>query len=236
MAGRQDYWEFFDDFFGAAGTFPTSADGLQPWTVTDTSSAGTPTYTRGSDAATGSSAPGVAKLDFDTQAEAQNVCLMWGGIEQLDINDGLVFETRLKMNQAAINANTTFSFGLAAGRNATWESTTQFAAFQLLGTASTTVVYVETDDNVTDTAPVSTGLTLINAYKTFKIDMQDLTNIKFYMTDANSKLVRVCGSTTFDFSGFSGSLYPIYQLQKASDANADGVTIDYCRVTGRRKT
>jgi hypothetical protein len=236
MASRQDMWEFFDDFFGAGGSFPTSADGLQPWTVTDTSSSGTPTYTRGADAATGSSAPGVAKLDFDSQGEAQNVCLMWGGIEQLDINDGLIFETRLKMNQATINANTTFSFGLAAGRNATWESTTQFAAFQLLGSTSTSVVYVETDDNVTDTAPVTTGLTLVNAYKYFKIDMQDLTNIKFYMTDGNSKLVRVAAGTTFDFSGFSGSLYPIYQLQKASDANTDGVTIDYCRVTGRRKT
>jgi hypothetical protein len=154
----------------------------------------------------------------------------------MDVNDGLIFETRLKMNQAAINANTTFSFGMAAGRNATWESTTQFANFQLLGSASTTVVYCETDDNVTDTAPVSSGLTLINAYKIFKIDMQDLSNVKFYMTDGNSKLVRVCGSTTFNMSGFTGSMYPIFQLQKGADTNIDGVTIDYVRVTGRRTT
>lgn len=236
MASRQDFWEYFDDFFGAAGTFPTSADGLQPWTVTDTSSSGTPTYTRGADAATGSSAPGVAKLDLESTDEVQNVCLMWAGIEQLDVNDGLIFETRLKMNQAAIGANTTFSFGLAAGRSATWESTTQFAAFQLLGSTSTTVVYVETDDNTNDVAPVSTGQTLINAYKTFKIDMQDLDNVKFYMTDSNSKLIRVAPSTTFDMGAFSGSVYPIFQLQKASGAATDGVTIDYVRVTGRRRT
>jgi hypothetical protein len=236
MASRQDFWEFFDDFFGAAGTFPTSADGLQPWTVTDTSSAGTPTYTRGSDASTGSSAPGVAKLDLAADDEVENVCLMFAGIEQLDVNDGLIFETRLKMNQAAIGANTTFSFGLASGRNATWESTTTFAAFQLLGSASTTVLYCETDDGTNDVAPVSTGLTLINAYKTLKIDMQNLDDVKFYMTDGNSKLVRVCGSTTFDMGAFSGSVFPIFQLQKASGAATDGVTIDYVRVTGRRKT
>jgi hypothetical protein len=35
---------------------------------------------------------------------------------------------------------------------------------------------------------------------------------------------------------FSGSVFPIFQLQKASGAATDGVTIDYVRVTGRRKT
>lgn len=236
MAGRQDLWEFFDDFFGAGGTFPTSADGLQPWIVSDTSSAGTPTYTRGSDAATGSSAPGVAKLDFDSTVEAQVVVLHWAGIEQLDVNDGLIFEARLKMNQASIDTATTFSFGMASGQNATWESTTTFAAFQLLGSTSTTTVYVETDDGTNDVAPVTTGQTLINAYKYFKIDMQDLESVKFYMTDGNSKLVRVASGTTFDMGAFSGSMFPIFQLQKSADTNTDGVTIDYCRVTGRRKT
>jgi hypothetical protein len=85
-------------------------------------------------------------------------------------------------------------------------------------------------------APVTTGLTLINAYKYFKIDMQNLDDVKFFMTDGNSKLVRVAGATTFDMGAFSGSMYPIFQLQKASGAATDGVTIDYVRVTGRRKT
>lgn len=237
MASRQDYWEFFDDFLYSGGTFGTSASASTPWAVTDTSAAGTPTYVAGVDVGTGTSgAAGLAKVDFDNTAEVQNVCLHFGGAEIFDVNDRLIFECRLKMNQAAINAATTFSFGLAGGRNATWESTTAFAAFQLLGSTSTTTVYVETDDNTNDVAPVTTGNTLINAYKTFKIDMQDLTKVKFYMTDANGRLVRVASSTTFDMSNYSACVAPIFQLQKTSDANVDGFTLDYVRVTGRRAT
>ena len=236
MAGIQDFWTFQDDFIGLGGTFATSADSLQPWIVSDTSAAGTPTYVRGVDHGTGSGAPGVAKLDFDTQTEAQVVALCFGGIEQFDIQDKLIYECRLKMNQAAIDSNTTFSFGLCAGRNATWESTTVFAAFQLLGSTSTTVVYVETDDNVTDTAPVTTGQTLVAAYKYFKIDLTDLYDVKFYMTGGNSRLERVAASTTFEMAGYTGCLEPVFQLQKASDNNADGVTIDYVKVSGRRNT
>lgn len=237
MASRQDFWEFFDDFIGLGGTFATSADSVQPWLVTDTSAAGTPTYVRGVDAGTGATtaqAYGIAKVDFDNTSEVQNVALHWNGFEQINVLDRLVFECRLKMNQTAINAATTFSFGLVAGRNATWESTTVLANFQLLGSTSTTVVYVETDDNVTDTAPVSTGYTLINAYKYFKIDMQNLKDVKFYMTDGNSKLARVAATTTFDMSGYSGCVQPIFQLQKSADTNTDGYTLDYVRITGRR--
>lgn len=236
MAGRQDFWEFFDDFFYSGGTFGTSGSAATPWVVTDTSAAGTPTYVAGVDAGTGSGAAGIAKVDFDNTSEVQNVALHLGGTEVMDVNDGLIFECRLKMNQASINAATTFSFGLVSGRNATWESTTVLAAFQLLGSTSTTTVYVETDDNTNDVAPVTTGQTLINAYKTFKIDMTDLTNVKFYMTDGNGKLARVASGTTFDMSNYSGSVQPIFQLQKSADTNTDGYTLDYVKVTGRRRT
>ncbi|MFM7859176.1 MAG: hypothetical protein ACKO96_46460, partial [Flammeovirgaceae bacterium] len=92
--------------------------------VSDTSASGTPTYVSGVDSGTSSGAAGIAKVDFDNTNEVQNVALYFGGAEVFDVNDGLIFECRLKMNQASINAATTFSFGLVSGRNATWESGT----------------------------------------------------------------------------------------------------------------
>ena len=221
MAGRQDFWEYFDDFFGNGASISTSALYGSNWVVADTSSAGTPTYVIGVDGGAASGAPGIAKLDLVADSEAEVVILSHGGVEQFDVNDGAV---------------TDFSFGLGAGQNATWDSTTIMAAFRVVGADSTTNVVVETDDNVTDKNDIATGQTLINAYKTFKIDMTDLTNVKFYMTNGNNRLVRVAAGTTFDMSAYSSCVQPIFQLQKASGTDTSGVSIDYVRVTGRRKT
>ena len=236
MAGMQDFWEFKDDFIGTGASISTSALYGSPWVVADTSSMGTPTYVMGVDGGAASGAPGIAKLDFDSQNEAQVIILSHGGIEQFDVNDRLIYECRLKMNQAAVTSGTDFSFGLCAGQNATWDSTTVMAAFRVVGATSTTAVVVETDDGTTDLDDKATGQTLINAYKLFKIDLTDLTNVKFYMTDSNSKLIRVASGTTFDISAYSSCVQPVFQLQKSATAATDGVSIDYVRVTGRRNT
>lgn len=236
MAGMQDFWEFKDDFVGPGASISTSGLYGSPWAVADTSSSGTPTYVIGTDGAAASQAMGVAKLDLESTSEVQVVIMSFAGIEQFDVNDRLIYECRLKMNQAAVTSGTDFSFGLCSGQNATWDSTTVHTSFRVVGATSTTAVVVESDDGTTDKDDVATGQTLINAYKVFKIDLTDLTNVKFYMTDGNSKLVRVAASTTFDISAFSSCVQPVFQLQKSSSANADGVSIDYVRVTGRRNT
>jgi hypothetical protein len=236
MAGRQDFWEFFDDFFGNGAAISTSALYGSPWVVADVSTGGAPTYVIGTDGGAASQAPGIAKLDLAADSEAESLILSHGGIELFDVTDGLIYEARVKMNQAAVGAVTDFSFGLCAGQNATWDSTTVMAAFRVVGADSTTNVVVETDDGTTDKNDIATGQTLINAWKYFKIDMTDLTNVKFYMTNANSRLVRVAAGTTFDMSAYSSCVQPVFQLQKASGTDASGVSIDYVRVTGRRKT
>lgn len=236
MAGRQDFWEYYDDFFGSGASISASALYGSNWVVADTSSSGTPTYVIGVDGGAASQAPGIAKLDLESTSEAQSVILSHGGIEQFDVTDGLIYEARVKMNQAAVGAVTDFSFGLGAGQNATWNSTTVMAAFRVVGADSTTNVVVETDDGTTDKDDIATGQTLINAWKYFKIDMTDLTNVKFWMTNGNSRLVRVAAGTTFDMSAYSSCVQPIFQLQKASGTDASGVSIDYVRITGRRKT
>lgn len=229
MSSRQDFWEFFDDFAGA-GTFVTSA-GLDPWVVTDTSSMGTPTYTRLDHGTTGG-AFGVAQLAFDSQAEAQNVCLSFGDKLCMDISDRLVYETRLK-TVAALDSTTSLAFGLTGDRNDAIDSIAQNMLFRIIGSNS---VVCESDDGTTDLDDKATGLTLVDSYKQFKIDMQDLTDVKFYMGNGDGRLVRVASSVTFDVSAYGGALQPFFQIQKTSDANTDLVQIDYVRVTGRRNT
>lgn len=237
MAGLQDIWEYKDDFFGNGASISTSALYGSNWVVADTSSSGTPTYVIGTDGGAASQAPGIAKLDMDNTGEAQVVILSHGGIEQFDVNDRLIYEARVKMNQSAVTSGTDFSFGLCAGQNATWDSTTVMAAFRVVGATSTTAVVVETDDGTTDLDDKATGQTLINAWKYFKIDLTDLTSVKFYMTNGNSNLVRVAAGTTFDMSAYSSCVQPVFQLQKAaSGTQTDGVSIDFVRITGRRNT
>lgn len=235
MASRQDFWEFFDDFEGGAITQVATAELPSPWKITDTSSAGTPTYVRGvDDGTTGGQPFGVFVATMDSQSEVQNVCLSFGDILQMDIDDGLVFECRIKTSGATMTSGSSLAFGLTGDRNDTIDTIAQAALFRVIGADSTTLVVTETDDGTLDLDDKATGLTLINAWKYFKIDMQDKNNVKFYMTDGNSKLVRVSRTTTFDMGEYAGALQPFFQIQKSSSANTNGFSLDYVRITGRR--
>lgn len=224
MAGMQDFWCFEDDFFGG-GTLSTAGQG-DPWVVTTTGS-GTAAYVDGS-------ASGEVTIDNESTGEVQNTCLSFGDKLAMDIDKIQGAEFRIKMNQAAVDATTSLAFGLAGDRNAAIDSIAQAALFRVIGGDSTTAVVVESDDGTNDNNDVATGQTLINAYKLFKIDFsQGTSDVRFYMDDANG-LRRVSAGTTFDMSNYTGSLQPFVQLQKTSDTNTDGVTIDYIKVWGKR--
>lgn len=226
MAGIQDFWEFCDDFFGG-GTLATSGQG-DPWVITDTSSTGTPTYVY-----VDGSASGEVAIDHDNTNEVQNVCLSFGDKLCFDIDKVKGAEFRVKMNQATPNAATSLAFGLTGDRNDAIDSVAQNALFRVIG--ATTAVVVETDDGTTDNDDVATGQVLTNAYKTFKIDFSNGTSdVRFYMDDANGSLKRVATTTTFDMSGYTGSLQPFVQLQKSQATSTDGVTLDYVKVWGVR--
>lgn len=228
MAGIQDYWEFCDDFFGG-GTLSTAGQG-DPWVIADTSTSGTPTYVYVDGSATGEVA-----ITLASTSEIENVCLSFGNVLCFDIDSIQGAEFRVKMGQAAIDATSQVAFGLTGDRNDAIDSIAQAALFRVVGADSTTAVVVETDDGTTDNNDVATGQTLINAYKTFKIDFtQGTSDVRFFMDNGNGSLVRVAAGTTFDMSGYTGSLQPFLQLQKTADTNVDSVTIDYVKVWGRR--
>lgn len=221
-------WEWFDDFLGG-GTFVTSA-GLDPWVITDTSSAGTPTYVRVDHGeTTGAFALGVAKLSLEATDEVQNVCLSWGDKLGLDIDKVRGFECRLKMSQAAADAATSFAFGMTGDRNDAIDSIAAAAIFRVVGADSTTALVVETDDTSVNNDDKATSTTLINAYKVCRIDFSDLSDVRFFVDDA-----RVASATTFDMSNYSAGLQPFFQLQKTGGTATDAVELDYVRLWGVR--
>lgn len=229
MSGIQDYWEFCDDFFGS-GSLAATAAGGDRWDITDTSSSGTPTY-----AYVDGAEAGAVELVLASTSEVENVCLSFGDVLGFDIDKIKCAEFRVKMNQATLDAASQVAIGLAGDRNDAIDSIAQAALFRVIGADSMTAVVVESDDGTTDRDDIATGETLVNSYKTLKIDFsQGTSDVRFYMDDGNGALKRVAGTTTFNMSGYTGSLQPIIQIQKTADTNTDGITIDYVKVWGVR--
>lgn len=218
MAGIQDFQEYVDDFFGTSATFPTSADPATPWLIADTSAAGTPTYVRNASNAV---------LTLASTSEVENVCLYHGDALSFDIDELLSAEFRIKVS--GCTSGTTITWGMASARNDTPASMTALALFQMVGATSTTDVTVETDDNVTDTAPVSSATALSTTFKRFVIDFSNKSDIKFYIDGA-----RVARSTTFTMAGYTAGLQPFIQIQKAANTNVDAITVDYVKILAKR--
>lgn len=237
MAGMQDFWEFKDDFIGG-GTFGTAGQG-DPWVITDTSSAGTPLYTRVDHGETaGAFRPGVAKLVFDSQAEAQNVCLSFGDKLAFDINKVQGFECGCRFVAGAGGAKdttTTVAWGLTGDRNDAIDSIAIAAIFRLASTSAVLPVVIENDDATNTNDDVATGFSMVDTtWCKFKIDFQDLNDVKYYAGLATGSLARVGAATTMKMSAYSAGLQPFFQIQKTSDTNVDAFEIDYVRVWGVR--
>jgi hypothetical protein len=216
MAGIQDFQEWSDDFNGAVATLPTSADPASPWLVDDTSSSGTPTYTKGTSEAV---------LTLSSTTEVNNVCLHFNDALDFDIDSIIRMEFRAKVT-ATLDSATTVVMGLGSARADDPDAVAANAFFKLAGS---NVVVVETDDGTTDNDDNATGVSLSSTYKRFVIDFSGgKSDVKFYIDG-----VKV-GTETFTMSEYSSGLQPIFQIQKTSDSNTDALTIDYVKVVSRR--
>jgi hypothetical protein len=220
MGDMRDFQTFYDDFNGAVATFPTSADPATAWLVDDTSSAGTPTYTKGTSEAT---------LTLASTSEIENLCLHFNDALDFDIDLIQRLEMRVKIG-AAFTTGSILCFGLGSARDDTANSVAANAWFRMEGASSTTLVYLETDDGVRDNDDISSGVTLGTSYKEFVIDFTGgKSDVKFYIDGQ-----RVGATTTFDMSGYSSGLQPLVQLQKAANANVDSVVVDYVKIVSKR--
>ena len=222
-------WEWVDDFIGG-GIFGAAATAFDPWVIADDSSSGTPTYTRlDHGESTGAFALGVAELSFDSQAEAQNVCLSWGDKLAIDFDKLTTYEARVRMGQSAVDATTMFAFGITGDRHDVIDTMAVNALFRVVGADSTTAVVLETDDASENNDDKVSGTTLINAWKYFKIDFTNKADVTFWIDNA-----RVGSATTFDMTNHTGGIQPFFQIQKTSDNNTDSVEIDLVKLAGNR--
>ena len=216
MAGIQDFQEFYDDFNGAVAALPTSADPATAWMIDDTSSAGAPTYTKGTSEAV---------LTLASNTEVENVCLHFNDALDFDIDSIIRMEFRAKVT-ATLDSASTVVMGLGSARADDPDAVAANAFFKLAGSNA---VVVETDDGTTDNDDNATGVSLSSTYKRFVIDFSGgKSDVKFYVDG-----VKV-GTETFTMSAYSSGLQPIFQIQKTSDANTDALTIDYVKVVSRR--
>jgi hypothetical protein len=221
MSDMRDFEIIYDDFNGAVATFPTSADPATPWLVADTSSAGSPVYTKGTSEAT---------LTLAATSEVENVCLSFGDALDIDIDDIQRVEMRVKISASTFTSGSILAFGLGSARNDTLDSVTANAWFRMEGANSTTLVYCESDDGVNDNDDKSSGVTLGTTFKEFVIDFTGgKSNVKFFIDGQ-----RVASTTTFDMSNYTAGLQPIVQIQKAANTNANGVVVDYVKIVAKR--
>ena len=221
MSDLRDFEIVYDDFNGAVATFPTSADPATPWLVADTSSAGSPVYTKGTSEAT---------LTLAATSEVENVCLSFGDALDIDIDDIQRVEMRVKISASTFTSGSILAFGLGSARNDTLDSVTANAWFRMEGANSTTLVYCESDDGVNDNDDKSSGVTLGTSFKEFVIDFTGgKSNVKFFIDGQ-----RVASTTTFDMSNYTAGLQPIVQIQKAANTNANGVVVDYVKIVAKR--
>jgi hypothetical protein len=213
---------YHDDFLGH-GELPSSQSDSD-WLVDDTSSSGTPTYTKGG-------IGGEATLALASTAEVENVCLHHGDDLNFDIDDLKRVTIKLKGGQAALDSATQLAFGMCSARNDAIDSIAEVACFRVIGADDTTAVVCESDDGSNNNDDVVTGQVLVDSYKRFVIDFSGgKSDVKFYMDNGSGALVRVASSTTFNMSNYSGGLQPFIQIQKTSDTNTDSVVIDYVHI------
>lgn len=221
MAAK-DYWEFVEDFFGTGVITATQADDNM-WRAVLTGT--TPTVARVTP-----SSSGEVELTNTATEEAQVATLYQSDILQFDIDKIKEVHFRVKMNQAALTSGSVVAFGVIGNHNADVDAIAQSVLFQVTAATSTTLVYCASDDGTAETAPTSTGVALINAYKDFLISFAEGTDdIRFFIDG-----VPVLTGTTFDMSNYTGSLQLWAQCQKASSTNTDEITIDRISINGVR--
>jgi hypothetical protein len=221
MSFNLDYVTWYDDFLGGQ-TFGTSLSEGAAWKITDTSSAGTPTY-----AVVSPSATGEVALTLAATNEIENVCLDFGDVLSFDIDNIQRYEARVKVSGVTSSA-TSVAFGLQSARNDNTDSTTNNIQFKLAGSLA---VVCESDDGTNDNDDKSSGVSMVAAtYRKFMIDFsQGKKDVRFYIDGQ-----RVAASTTFDMSNATGSLQPFFQIQKTAATNADAVTVDVVAITCKR--
>jgi hypothetical protein len=204
--------EYFDDFLGAA---VNTTDG--PWKVVDVGDA--------SQGVVSDAHGGEFALALAATSEAEDAVLYHGDTRNFDIDSKPLIEFRAKV--VTPGSGVTAVFGLAGDHDLDKDSVAQHAWFRLQGGLD---LLLETDDGAADIDDIDSEVNLVSGtYYTFRIDLTDPADVKFYVGNS-----RVGSGTTFDMSSFSGRLQPYFSLDKASGTGTATLTLDWVRVRATR--
>lgn len=206
-----------DFLLDAAATLP------KPWGKVDVSSTGTPTHDYIAD-----SANGLYRMKHDATNELQSLTLHFADQLVIDPTKDPIFECRLKIDfaGATFSADQRIVIGLAAARNATLDSNTHHAWFRIEG--ANLNILCETDDGTTDNDDKDTGYDIVdNTFTTFRIDMSDLSDIRFYV---DGKLAQLTSKLSASAMTASNLLQPYIEIQKDAGTETEDVVIDYVAV------
>jgi hypothetical protein len=219
--------KYFDDFIGHCD-FPLTAAGVgSAWTQAEVKTSGTTTLLGRTGVA-----GGVVSGAVSATSEALAVELYHGDICSFRADDVQTVAFRLK-TLAAITTAEYLVFGLRSARNDNPDSTTYNVQFKL---AASTAVVLETDDNTTDNDDKATAGVLSTTFKEALIDFrQGLSDIRFYLSDANGKLTRLAPATTFNAAQLTGQfLQPFVVVGKSTGTTTPGFDLDYCEILYKR--
>lgn len=204
----------FEDFLLKNGaTIPL------PLVVTESSPAGTPV-----NGFVSSALNGEYSVKHDATSEAQSMRLDFADHLPLDPTKNLVFEARVKINfaGAAFSADQRFVCGLGSAHNSTLDSVVSNVWFRIEGASLN--ILCEADDGTTDTDDQDTQYDIVdNTYTTFRIDLSDLSDIKFYVDGKLQKGAKVSAPLL----SASTKLQPIICIQKDAGTEQEEVIVDY---------
>ena len=214
---------FYDDFIASSLVVPASgsAESGAMWTKKIVGN-GPPTVALTGDI------NGWAVCTMEASDQAQSAYIHLNDNLPFSVVNGLIFETKLIVSVLpTLGVEMQWGVGCAYGVP---DVMSYSAWFTVDGDGE---VFCETDDNATDRS-VTSGVTVINTVgHYYKIDMSDVTSIKFYIDG-----VRVAAATTFPFvaTGANAQMQPFLGGYKSVGAGTGvgTIAIDYVKLWQKR--
>lgn len=215
---RNEFCEFFDDFFGDIGqTLPN------PWKYAETS---TSTNAAGDYV---NAADGRYALTHSADSEQQIMRLDWGDNLLINTSKKPRLEIRAKINfaGATFSADQRAVFGFASAWNATLDNIATNAWFRVEGASLN--LYAETDDGTTDRDDQDTGDDIVDdTFITLGIEFPTPTLARFFVngTQTHELAMAALAANTM--------VQPVIAMQRDAGTEAEVLTIDYVHATWER--
>ncbi|NDF12864.1 MAG: hypothetical protein EB060_08665 [Proteobacteria bacterium] len=213
------------------GTVPTTANGGRFSAAIVGAAPPTVSYVNGSGFGLGA-----VQLALTSASQAQVACFHQADVLGINIDQLIRAEFLARCTVAPDAAPVKASFGLASARNDDVDAIAHSLLFNLTGSA---VVNAQCDDNVVDTANVSSGVTLGTAWKRFVIDLGSADpgftgkqDVRFLLDGTDGRLTEVLRASNAKFSveNSTSQLQIFAQVEKASGTGVGTIQLGGIRL------